>query len=73
MSSLPHGLSARPSADCKKGITHKFLAGTSARSAGAWKVIEYLRMISDWLGLGGLELLVIGKGLIGHHPSLEIG
>ena len=49
-----------------------------ARSAGAWKVMEYLRMISDWLRPRGLVLTVIGKvigkGLIGHHwKSAEKG
>ena len=49
----------------------KVPVGTMARSAGAWKVMEYLRMIFDWLKPRGLVLTVIGnvigKGLIGHH------
>lgn len=48
----------------------RFLAGTFARSAGAWKVMEYSRLISDWVRLRGLGLLVIGKGLIDHHWTI---
>ena len=56
----------------------RFLSEPWRRSAGAWKVMEYLRMISDWLRPRGLVLTVIGKvigkGLIGHHwKSAEKG